>query len=69
MCSIFRQTFPELRPVVAPSQNEDREEIGKASLANTMSLQEQIQPVKMASSWNEDWEEDMIGLPAEQLWQ
>ena len=36
--------------------------------ANTISFCEQIQLVKMASSWNEDWEGDMFGLPAQQPW-
>ena len=38
-----------------------------AALGNTISLCEQIQLVKMASSRNEDWEEDLFGLPAPQL--
>ena len=42
---------------MASSQNEDWEEIEKAVPANTISLCEQIQYVKMASSQNEDWEE------------
>ena len=41
----------------APSCYEDREEIGKASLANTWWLCKQIQSVKLAPSRNEDREE------------
>ena len=39
----------------ASGRNEDWEEIRKAVPANTRSLCEQIQHVKMASSRNEDW--------------
>ena len=45
------------------------EKLEKTAPANTISLLEQIQHVKMASRWNEDWAEDMFGLPAEQQWQ
>ena len=51
------------------SRNEDWVEIWKTASANTISLLEQIQLLKMASSRNEDWEGDMLGLPAEQPWQ
>ena len=47
-------------------ENEQRNSTGEA--ANTITLLEQIQLLKMAYSRNENWAGDMFGLLAEQWW-
>ena len=51
-----------------PSEMRIGMKLENIAAANTISFCEQIQLVKMASSWNEDWEGDMFGLPAQQPW-